>query len=151
MRFVEMIEETLAPADRPEAERRMLNWGEIREMHQAGIGFGSHTVTHPILSLLPEKELAKELTESKDELTQRLGTPLKAFAYPNGKLDDYNELSKIMLKNCGYTCAVTTQNGTNRSETDPFELRRGQPWHLEIDLFRLTFFLQRHELTDVRN
>jgi hypothetical protein len=41
---------------------------------------------------------------------------------------------------------VTTLPGLNYAGSDPFELRRAQPWPPDRDLFRLLFFLQRHGL-----
>jgi peptidoglycan/xylan/chitin deacetylase (PgdA/CDA1 family) len=145
-RFVEQVEDALRP-DIPEHEReRMLSWDQIREMHSAGIRFGSHTVTHPVLSALPRAELIKELGDSRENLSRQLKTTVDTFAYPNGKAADYNEEVKSVLKECGYICAVTMRSGVNRSFADPYELRRDLPWDKEIDLFRLRFFLQRHDL-----
>src|SRR6185503_17785966 len=59
-RFVEAIEDQLRPQV-PSEPPRMLNWNQIGEMHRAGIAFGSHTVTHPILSFLPRHELIREI------------------------------------------------------------------------------------------
>src|SRR5207247_7912069 len=50
LRFVEQVEEMLKPNLDKSPRDRMLTWQQIREMHAAGIDFGSHTVTHPVLS-----------------------------------------------------------------------------------------------------
>ena len=143
--FVDEVEHALKPS-LPAAPRRMLNWAEIREMHKAGIAFGSHTVTHPILSCLPPYELRKELTESKRRLEEELQVPIQTFAYPNGRASDYNAQTKAALQSSGYTCAVTTTHGVNPSFADPYELKRDLPWDSTIELFRCRFFLQRHGL-----
>ena len=144
--WIEEVEGRLKPDFSIGYSPGMLDWGQIREMHAAGIEFGSHTVTHPILSRIPHDELFKEVQESKQQLCEQLGTQILSFAYPNGKASDYNGGVKSMLKECGYVCAVTTQPGFNRSFSDPFELKRGRPWQNDIDLFRFSFFLQRHGL-----
>jgi peptidoglycan/xylan/chitin deacetylase (PgdA/CDA1 family) len=144
-RFVDEIEQALQPS-LPSEPPRMLNWNQIREMHRAGISFGSHTVTHPILSLLPAAELTKELRESRRRLGEALETPIHTFAYPNGQSADFNHRTKIALKECGYKCAVTTVRGFNPTFADPYEFKRDLPWDSEIDLFRFKFFLQRHGL-----
>jgi peptidoglycan/xylan/chitin deacetylase (PgdA/CDA1 family) len=150
-RFVESIEQALTPGrTAPEADR-MLSWAQIREMNHAGIRIGSHTVTHPILSKVPNDQLKRELLDSRDELQERLGSEVTTFAYPNGKAADFSDAVKAAVKECGYRCAVTTQPGPNRPYEDPFQLRRGQPWQADIDVFRLSFFLQRHELEHVWN
>ncbi len=146
LRFVEEVENVLRPR-LPEAQTdRMLSWDQIREMHRGGIEFGSHTVTHPVLSRIPRSEMVKELRESKRQLSEQLGAPVSAFAYPNGHAVDYNAEVKNVLRETGYVCAVNCERGFNHVLTDPFEIRRGKPWQREIELFRLAFFLQRHGL-----
>jgi peptidoglycan/xylan/chitin deacetylase (PgdA/CDA1 family) len=146
IRFVEEIENALRP-DVPESQHdRMLTWEQIREMHRAGIEFGSHTVSHPVLSRIPTDEIVKELRDSKLKISEILDVPVLSFAYPNGHASDYNEQVKSLLKETGYTCAVTSEWGFNHVFSDLLEIRRGQPWHKEIELFRLAFFLQRHGL-----
>jgi peptidoglycan/xylan/chitin deacetylase (PgdA/CDA1 family) len=144
--WVHDVEDRLEPRFPSGYTHQMLSWEQIREMNSAGIEFGSHTVNHPILSRLPHHELMKELQESKEQLEGYLDTPVVSFAYPNGKPLDYNDGVKAALKECGYSYAVTTSRGFNRPYEDPFELKRGQPWHKDIELFRMRFFLQRHGL-----
>ncbi len=144
-RYVEEVETALRPQV-PAETPRMLNWDQVREMHRSGIAFGSHTVTHPILSCLPQEELRKELMESRRQIVEQLNAPVVAFAYPNGRTADFTEEAKTVLQECGYKYAVTTVRGFNLSSADPFELKRDLPWHPEIELFRFKFFLQRHGL-----
>jgi peptidoglycan/xylan/chitin deacetylase (PgdA/CDA1 family) len=145
-RFVEEIEESLRPVVDETAMTRMLTWQQIREMNNGGIDFGSHTVTHPVLSRVPPGELAKELRESKTEISERLRCPVLSFAYPNGHTGDYNDDVKRALRESGYICGLTSEFGFNHVFSDPFELRRGQPSQKRIEVFRLAFFLQRHGL-----
>src|SRR5262245_4880809 len=48
--FIDDIECNLRPNLTADQQNRMLTWNQIREMHDAGIEFGSHTVSHTILS-----------------------------------------------------------------------------------------------------
>jgi peptidoglycan/xylan/chitin deacetylase (PgdA/CDA1 family) len=143
-RFIADIEQALEPA-RPSTPC-MLTWNQIREMHAAGIRMGSHTVTHPILSRLPQNQLLRELYDSRQQIFECLRVPIRMFAYPNGGASDYNENVKRVLKECGYLLAVTARRGFNSAFGDPYELKRGLPWQREIELFRFNFFLQRHGL-----
>jgi len=111
------------PADRT---RRMLNWNQVRAMHRQGIDFGSHTMTHPIVSRLKPAELEWELAESRRVLEDRLDCPVHDFAYPFGKIEDCGPATPKLLATCGYRSAVTTVPGINTPGTDPFELRRMQ-------------------------
>jgi peptidoglycan/xylan/chitin deacetylase (PgdA/CDA1 family) len=145
-RLVEDVENTLIPDVRDTGTNRMLTWKQIREMNAAGIDFGSHTVSHPVLSRIPRHEMFNELCDSKRQLSDQLRMPVSLFAYPNGHSGDFNDEVKQVLRDSGYLCAVTSEFGFNRAFSNPFELRRGQPWQTQIDVFRLAFFLQRHGL-----
>ena len=146
LQFVEEVEKALRPSIPKGAEDRMLTWEQIREMHRSGIEFGSHTVTHPVLSRIPHDEIARELRESKRELSEHLDAPVYTFAYANGHAADYNNQVKKLLKETGYLCAVNCEAGFNRVFSDPYEIKRGKPWHKDVELFRFAFFLQRHGL-----
>ena len=124
-KFVDDIESKLRPSSPAEVAPRMLTWEQVREMHRAGIEFGSHTVSHTILSCIPRSDMKRELKDSKNELSERLGTPVVSFAYPNGKAADYNDEAKAVLRECGYSCAVTCCSGFNHASSDVFELKRG--------------------------
>lgn len=144
LQLVEELEERLKPCR--SGRVAMLTWDQVREMCHAGIGFGSHTVSHPILTCVDSVELKRELAASRGMVEDQLRAPCCGFAYPNGQPADYNEDVKAELKKCGYTYAVTTVPGFNTALGDPFELKRGQPWQQDMWLFRMGFFLQRHGL-----
>ena len=48
--------------------RPSLRWNEIREMHAHGIQIGAHTLTHPDLTKLDEKEIDREFRVSQQVL-----------------------------------------------------------------------------------
>ncbi len=68
----------------PAAERLMLNWGELKEMTQAGIAVGSKTCTLPLLPTLPLERARFELEESKRTIERQLGCPVTSFVFPHG-------------------------------------------------------------------
>ncbi len=128
---LDLVEEVLTLLDIPEpipSEGVMLSWQEIRSMQGNGVHFGAHTVTHPILSKLPEVQIRKEVKESKRIIEDQLGTKVDTFAYPNGKKEDYNQVVKKILQEEGYQCAVTTIPGINTEASDPFALKRLSYW-----------------------
>lgn len=84
-----------------------LSWDEIREMSQGGISFGAHTVSHPILTKLPLEEAKHEIIRSKRDIEEKLEQPVTAFAYPNGAFGDFNAETVELLKESGFTFAVT--------------------------------------------
>ena len=105
---------------------RVLTWEEIHLMHQSGIAFGSHTLTHPVVSQLAPLELEHELGASKCLLENKLRAPILDFAFPFGKASDCSSAALRTLARCGYRSAVTTVSGVNTPQVNPFELRRLQ-------------------------
>ena len=105
---------------------RVLTWDEIYTMHQAGIAFGSHTLTHPVVSQLAPQELEQELGASKCILEKKLGVPVLDFAFPFGKASDCSSAALEVLSRSGYRSAVTTVPGVNTPQVNPLELRRLQ-------------------------
>ncbi len=113
----------------------MLSWEEVRIMNRAGIHFGSHTATHPILSRVDRAQALREIVESKRTIEEQLGVPVHGFAYPNGSRSDFLPETKTLIQSAGYTYAVTTIHGSNEPESDVFELRRDTPWDEDIFAF----------------
>jgi peptidoglycan/xylan/chitin deacetylase (PgdA/CDA1 family) len=104
--------------------RAFLSWEEVKEMHHSGlITFGSHTASHKILTTLTDNEIQEELIKSRDKLISEniVDTSFIPFCYPNG---NFNDKIARMVKEAGYTVAVTTKNGWNNAESDPFTLHR---------------------------
>ena len=113
----------------------MLSWDEVRYMHQHGTTFGSHTMTHPILSTLSSEAMQQEIEESRAAILREIGVAPTAFAYPNGSCADFTPITKMLLRDAGYDCAVTTVFGVNEAGQDVFELRRGGPWEEHLPTF----------------
>jgi peptidoglycan/xylan/chitin deacetylase (PgdA/CDA1 family) len=130
-------------------EGRMLNWEQIQIMQDAGIAFGSHTVTHPVVSRLTPEELEYELRASKERLEAKLQSPVRDFAFPFGHPEDCGREAASLLDQCGYRSAVTTVSGVNTPGGNPFALRRVQigPEHT-LTVFALC--LSQHFLFDGR-
>lgn len=100
--------------------RRLLSLAQIRELHRRGVHFGSHTLTHPWLTSASDRELEREVTDSKRKLEDLLGVEVSAFAYPWGIADIR---VRGAVARAGYKVALTTQEGLNRSE-DRLALKR---------------------------
>lgn len=105
----------------------MLSWAQVREMAEAGIEIGAHTVTHPILSLLPPDRQDQEIRNSVDTVDKQVGARPGAFAYPNGRAEDFDETTVGILKALRIPAAYTTNFGTNGPGSDPYRLKRGGP------------------------
>jgi peptidoglycan/xylan/chitin deacetylase (PgdA/CDA1 family) len=121
---------------------KMLTWEQIREMAKAGITFGAHTVSHPILSRMPLDKAVQEIETSKRTIEDKIGQRVRLFAYPNGSREDFTEPLKRSLKELGFQCAVTTMWGLNGRISDPFELRRMWLWDNDavMTAFKLSWY-----------
>jgi peptidoglycan/xylan/chitin deacetylase (PgdA/CDA1 family) len=104
-----------------------LTWNEVRELHAAGISFGSHTVTHPDLRSLGPEQIEYELGRSKEIIEQRLGAPVESFAYPFAFPEEDKEFARFLsdiLENQGYENGVCTILGRANGENSKFFLPR---------------------------
>lgn len=120
-----MVEAVRAVAgDGAETERhpdRFVSWDEARTMAAGGVSFGSHAVSHRILTRLDAGTLAHELTASRAEIGRQIGTPVPLLAYPNG---DSNHAVAEAARSAGYAAAFTTQPGTVSAGSDRFLIPR---------------------------
>jgi peptidoglycan/xylan/chitin deacetylase (PgdA/CDA1 family) len=106
-------------------ERRFLSWEEAREMQADGMDFGSHTVTHRILSQLSREEQAEELSRSREEIAVRLGCEIYALAYPVGGPDCFTDDTLALAAEAGYKIAFTfTGNASSLSAANLFAISR---------------------------
>jgi len=107
--------------------RECLTWSEVRELHSAGMEFGSHTVNHPMLVELDWPEIERELRESKAMIEQQLGRPSNAFAYPFAFPQanvSFRTRFLAALRTAGYKSCVTTEVGTIKPQDEPLQLKR---------------------------
>jgi peptidoglycan/xylan/chitin deacetylase (PgdA/CDA1 family) len=142
--WIGMLRDKLGIAGPSGADDLMMSWAEIVEMHRGGISFGAHTVNHPVLTRVPIEQAISEIVTSKKVIEERIGASVTSFAYPNGKEGDYNESIKTILKDAGFTCAVTTISGANQKGQDVYELRRGTPWEQDLPAFAVKMAWQKY-------
>lgn len=76
-----VIDEAYAEARKQKSKPRawqkpsgeMITWAEIEEFAANGHEFGSHTISHPRLAVLDEKNMLYELEKCKEEIEKHLG------------------------------------------------------------------------------
>lgn len=103
---------------------RILGRREIREMTAAGIGFGAHTVSHPILTRVPPEEARREIVDSKRMIEEMSGRRASGFCYPNGEEGDFSPEIERMVRAAGFAYACSTIEGINSAGTGAYELKR---------------------------
>jgi peptidoglycan/xylan/chitin deacetylase (PgdA/CDA1 family) len=113
------------PLQPDEMERyRFLTWAQVRAMAAAGVDFGSHTVSHPVLSTVDDEQLRTELIVSRQQIEAELGRECLEFAYPNGGRGDFGPREKRALQAAGYTCGLSLAGMLNGADVDPYALAR---------------------------
>ena len=94
---------------------------------------GAHAVCHPYLDQLSTDEQAEEIFQSKSQLSELLGKPVRYFAYPNG---DYNQSTLKLVKDAGFDAAFTT-HPRNLGSRGPFEIERTGIYSMAFSRFWL--------------
>jgi peptidoglycan/xylan/chitin deacetylase (PgdA/CDA1 family) len=127
---VVMAERVAAASGAPLPVGPMMNAAQVRSLAAMGIGIGAHTVRHPILARLSDDAARREIFDSRRRLQEITGTPVRMFAYPNGRPgQDYGPQHAEMVRDAGFTGAVTTAWGAARMGIDSFQIPRIAPWY----------------------
>lgn len=93
------------PARAP-GEYAPLTWSDMRALEGKGVTFGPHTVTHPILPKVDDRQVVWEIAESCARVRAELARPVEVFAYPNGA---YGDREIDVVARSGMLGAVTTR------------------------------------------
>lgn len=70
-----------------EDELRCMDWDELGQLADRGWEIGSHTCSHPHLTMLSDAELREEMRGSFEQCSMHLGRPCPSIAYPYGEVD----------------------------------------------------------------
>ena len=107
------------------SESRLMDWSELRELSALGWEIGAHTRSHPDLRLLDDGDLCEETLGAKTVLEDRLGQPVRTFAYPYGSVDRRvrSQVREIFQAACG------TDMGIADERSDQSVLERVDMWY----------------------
>ncbi|HWG38881.1 MAG TPA: polysaccharide deacetylase family protein [Terriglobales bacterium] len=106
------------------APPKLMAWNQVGELHRAGFGIGSHTVTHARVSAVRGSELERELQDSRRRLESELGEPVRDFAYPFGGPGDCDFVARQAVQQAGYRCCLSCHGGLIAPTDSPFRLHR---------------------------
>lgn len=107
----------------------MMSEDQVRSLPALGMEVGAHTVSHPILANLDDDTARREISESKSLLEAITRGRVTSFAYPNGRpVRDYRAGHVAMVRESGFTAAVSTAWGCARFGDDPYQIPRISPW-----------------------
>jgi peptidoglycan/xylan/chitin deacetylase (PgdA/CDA1 family) len=127
--------EAIAPGTLP--RDLMMRDEDVYALRAAGMEIGAHTATHPILTRLPS-------AQRRERLAAILNEPVSLFAYPNGKPgQDYAAEHVRMVRDAGFTAAVSTAWGVASRDSDSFQLPRFTPWDRQPVRFALRLLINR--------
>jgi peptidoglycan/xylan/chitin deacetylase (PgdA/CDA1 family) len=108
-----------------EGAARVMTRAELEEMAAAGFRISSHSRTHPSLPTVPPDRLEDELTGSRHELEDLIGTDVDLFAYPFGHYDPGVVRG---VAEAGYRAAFSFLNGRVVPGLERFRLPRMTMW-----------------------
>ncbi|MHA1381798.1 MAG: polysaccharide deacetylase family protein [Candidatus Helarchaeota archaeon] len=101
----------------------LMNWDDIKKLHNLGVTIGSHCHDHFILhSNQNQKDINYQLTISKKLIEKNLGD-CKYIAYPNGEKDNITFDSLNIVKR-NYLLGFTACPGEIKNKSNPFALPR---------------------------
>jgi peptidoglycan/xylan/chitin deacetylase (PgdA/CDA1 family) len=112
---VELAAEAAAQPD----ELATMDWPELRRLAKQGVEIGSHTLLHSKLTRLSDRELDRELRESRARIEAELGKPCRFLAYPYGEED---ARVRLAARDAGYEAAFTLPG--RQMPPDPFAVPR---------------------------
>lgn len=123
---VESIVEALGQKDNCDpGPFRLLSWDEARELSEyADVTLHPHSVTHPILARCSDDKVEHEVLHSCAVLEHETGRAPMVFAYPNGRVEDFDERTKQALRGRDVRWALSTTQGFADRDCDPLALPR---------------------------
>ena len=124
-RWLDSLEKELQTTHSENKRAIMMRSYQVRELLNYGIIVGSHTMTHPNLCKMSDRDAWKELQTSKQELEELTGIEIKHFSYPNPfSQPHYDERVIGLVKKAGYETAVTSLWGRCTTSVNAFAIPR---------------------------
>jgi peptidoglycan/xylan/chitin deacetylase (PgdA/CDA1 family) len=114
----------LMPEADADPRAAFMTWDDALRLPELGHDIGSHTCTHPILSQETPAAQRQQLVRSRERLEARFGRPVDVLAFPNGRQQDYSEVTLGLVRDAGYAFAVTTRSALAGPRSAPAEIPR---------------------------
>jgi len=130
-----------------------ISWEQTRELAANGFAIGSHTMNHRVTGTLHDPDVKRfEINGSRERLEAMLHRPVHHFSFPNGGIGDFSHTDIELVKQAGYSSAVTTLIGMLDDEADCFQLPRinaGADMDLSFFKMRLAGLFQYTHATNI--
>ena len=130
--FMELLAERTGSGRGPAELARDLwmSWDQVRELRDAGMVIGGHTVNHPVLGRLPRGEQAAEIDGCARRLREELGIAMRYFSYPVGLAGSFDEHTRDLLRRAGTEISFEFRGGYQRGAVaDPLAVPRAAVSH----------------------
>jgi peptidoglycan/xylan/chitin deacetylase (PgdA/CDA1 family) len=108
------------------AREDWLSWDGARELRDAGMEIGGHTVDHPVLAWLPPAAQRAQIVECKRRIEEELERPMRMFSYPIGQANSFDAETRAVLREEGVRLAFSYRGGYARAgrPLDPLDVPR---------------------------
>jgi peptidoglycan/xylan/chitin deacetylase (PgdA/CDA1 family) len=103
---------------------QLLRLPELKQLVDAGMTLGAHTLSHPALSELSPDLARAEIAECRGALETSLGQPVWAIAYPFGDPASVGAREYRLAEEAGYECGFVNVGGGLKSQSPRFALSR---------------------------
>ena len=117
-------------------KKKIMTYDQIKSWAQNNFEIGSHSFDHKNLNTLNDKEIIKQLNESKLFIKKIFSRNVESFSYPYGK---YNKEISLLVKKY-YKFAVTTKR--SRFDKSKFSLLEIPRIPINPDTGVLKFYLK---------
>jgi len=104
----------------PGTGQPLLSWNAIRQIAEAGITIGAHTVNHPDLLSLSDEQAIREMRDCRHEIEDRIGRPANALAYPYGRSNE--RIRRLAREEFQLACG--TRLALVNDSSDPHDMPR---------------------------
>lgn len=124
---IQEMRQALEIPDEPHPHPIFMNWEQVRELVDNRVACQPHTVNHPILTRISDEQIEEEIRLSRQHILQETPQTITAFAYPNGRVTDYNQAALNALRKYEYKVAFTLSPGPvllEEARRHPLEIRR---------------------------
>lgn len=109
----------VAPKDQEFATDELLKDKDIKKLSKK-FEIGAHTITHPRLTDISDREAKREMLDSKKYLEELIGKPVTSFCYPGG---NYEAKHAQMAAEMGFTYARTVKRHSFTLKGSLFEAK----------------------------
>ncbi len=107
--YLDFLAEATGSGRCPPTETRetWMTWDMVRELREAGMSIGGHTVNHLVLAQLSPEQQWEEIHGCAKRLEVELGEPMTLFSYPFGSAQEFDEATRTCLRRQGVRLAFS--------------------------------------------